>query len=218
MGGRKWVGAAGLGGLVAMLAAFAPGAASAEPDENRGAWFEHKKKHDKHEKHRERHEATGGSGEAGGGPKVGGHLALVVPLLNVTDEDTTVIFGDFIQAGIAPGVTLTFGKWCIDFEFIAFSKWRFSDDGTPASASTSLVVDPGIIYDLGAVSAGLRVAMAVGADQPFNFGLVPIVLKKFDLNDDLKWLVELDLPVFVTGRPGDGGFSFAPQVQVGIAF
>lgn len=221
-GGLSWRGTVGLGGLCAALAAFAPGSAKADVDEALALGHHHKDKQQKKEEERAKREAaaTGGSGAAAMmGPRVGGHVAAVIPFLSVTDEDTTVIFGDFFTVGLAPGITLHLNeRWALDFEFIAFSRWQFEDDGTPASVSTSFVLDPGVIYDFGAFKGGLRLAMQVGEGVPFNGGIVPIIIKGFPITEHLKWFVELDLPFFVTGAPGDAGISFSPQIQTGIAF
>ncbi|MBN8472375.1 hypothetical protein JYJ95_38220 [Corallococcus exiguus] len=192
MGCRKgWVGTVGLAGMAALLTGALPQLASAEE----------------------------GKGEAGSWPRVGGHWGVALPLVSFTDEGTTGIFADFLTVGIAPGVTVKLNeKWSIDFEFIAFSRWQFENDGTPARASTSIVVDPGVVYDFGPFSGGLRTAVQVGPGVPFNLGLVPIINKGFAIHDGLKWFVELDLPFFVTGVPGDGGVSFTPLIQTGVAF
>ncbi|RKG72196.1 hypothetical protein, partial [Corallococcus terminator] len=214
----------GLGGFVALLAAVAPQVAKADartdPEERPGVRLldsHHAKHHARH--HEKKEEGTGGSGDDTSWPKIGGHWGLAVPLVSFTDEDTTGIFADFIQVGIAPGITVKLNeKWAVDFEFIAFSRWQFSDNGTPARASTSIVVDPGVVYDFGSFSGGLRTAVQVGEGVPFNLGLVPIINKGFPITERLKWFVELDLPFFFTGTPGDGGVSFTPLVQTGIAF
>jgi hypothetical protein len=221
--GTDWRRKFGAGGMVALLAALAPQAAGAAEDAEDAA-----EKHPgvrlldsgHHGRHHGRHEAgTGGSGEESSWPRIGGHWGLALPLVSFTDEGTTAIFADFFQLGIAPGITVKLNeRWAIDFEFIAFSRWNFSDDGTPASVSTSVVVDPGVVYDFGPFAAGLRTAVQVGPGVPFNFGLVPIINKGFPINDRLKWFVELDLPVFVTGAPGDAGISVTPLVQTGMAF
>jgi hypothetical protein len=218
----------GVGGLVALLAAITPqvagAAADAEADTEKHPGVRLLDSSGHHGRHHGRHEAkheagTGGSGEDSSWPRIGGHWGLAVPLVSFSDEDTTAIFADFLQLGIAPGITVKLNeRWAIDFEFIAFSRWNFEDDGTPASVSTSVVVDPGVVYNFGPFAAGLRTAVQVGPGVPFNLGLVPIINKGFPINDRLKWFVELDLPVFVTGRPGDAGISVTPLVQTGMAF
>lgn len=220
-----WRERTGLGGLVALMAALCPPVANADedsrtdPEERPGVHLLDSSQGRHHGRHHAAEAGTGGSGEEEAWPKLGGHWGIVIPIVSFTDEDTTAIFADFIQVGIAPGVTVKLNKkWSIDFEFIGFTRWRFSDDGTPASASTSIVVDPGVVYDFGEFSGGLRTAVQVGSGVPFNLGLVPIINKGFPIHDGLKWFVELDLPFFITGRPGHGGVSFSPQVQTGIAF
>ncbi|WP_216618684.1 hypothetical protein, partial [Corallococcus carmarthensis] len=222
-------GKVGLGGMAALLVAVAPRGANADtgaetdPEEHPGVQLldsHHGRNHGHHHEAKSKAEAgTGGSGEAPSWPRVGGHWGLVVPLVSFTDEGTTGIFADFLNVGIAPGVTVKLNeKWSIDFEFIGFTRWTFENDGTPASASTSIVVDPGVVYDFGPFSGGLRTAVEVGSGIPFNLGLVPIINKGFPINEGLKWFVELDLPFFVTGVPGNGGFSLTPLIQTGVAF
>lgn len=98
----------------------------------------------------------------------------------------------------------------MDFEFIALNELK----NTPAA--TTYVIDPGVVYAAGPVSAGLRVATQVGA--PTNVGLVPILVVPFELNDTLTYFVEGDLPMFLR----DGGSEMKPSVgfqfQSGIAF
>lgn len=142
--------------------------------------------------------------------RVGGHLGFALPILTA-GSDTTVIGRDFVNVGITPGITVKLDDhWSIDFEFIAFNQWN---SGTQR---TTFVVDPGVVYAFSHLSAGLRVATEVGA--PRNIGLVPIVVKPFDLGNGLCWFLELDLPFFLR----DDGSAMKPSVTVlfqsGIGF
>src|SRR5689334_13399000 len=84
---------------------------------------------------------------------VGGHLGFALPILTIASSDTTVIGADFVNVGITPGITVHLDEhWSVDFEFIAFNKWK---SGT---STTTFVVDPGVVYSFGSLAAGLRVA------------------------------------------------------------
>ncbi|XXF78840.1 hypothetical protein P2318_03505 [Myxococcaceae bacterium GXIMD 01537] len=173
-----------------------------------------------HEEHGHHHgHGKGGPGKEEGWPRLGGHLALAIPIVDITDDGTTVIGGDFINVGLAPGIIVKLNeRWSIDFEFIAYSKWLFGEDGAPDRVTTTFLVDPGVVYNFGCFSAGVRAGVQVGEDVPFNFGLIPIINKGFSIGEGLKWFVELDLPFFVLGRPDDAGVSFTPQIQTGVSF
>lgn len=144
--------------------------------------------------------------------RVGGHLGFALPILTLSkDPDTTLIGRDFINVGVTPGITVHLSdRWSVDFEFIAFNSWN---SGTQKA---TFVVDPGVVYAFDHFSAGLRVATEIGAAR--NIGLVPIIVKGFDIGNGLSYFVELDLPVFMR----DNGASMRPSLTVlfqsGIAF
>lgn len=150
-------------------------------------------------------------------PRLGGHLGIAVPIFTMSDR-TTTIGKDFVTVGIAPGITARLSdKVAIDYEFVAYT--TVDRRGT----LTALVVDPGIVYDLGPVVVGLRTAIRV-TDRA-NFGLIPIINKGFKLGT-VAWFVELDLPVFFNERkpepPATGDAktytAFTAQLQTGIGF
>lgn len=143
-------------------------------------------------------------------PRIGGHVGFALPLLTIGKE-TTAIGGDFVTVGLTPGITVKLSeRWKVDFEFIAMNELK----RTPSA--TTFVVDPGVIYDAGPVSAGLRVATQVGA--PSNIGLVPIVVLPFKGDGPLTPYIEADVPLFLR----DDGTSMQPSVslqfQAGVAF
>lgn len=149
--------------------------------------------------------------EASTFPRVGGHLGFAVPIVTIADP-STVIGEDFVTVGLTPGITVKVAeKWSIDFEFIVLNELK----STPAA--TRYVVDPGVVYNAGPVSAGLRVASIVGA--PTNIGLVPIlVLPVVKVSDKLTYYIEGDVPMFLR----DAGSAMKPsigfQFQSGFAF
>lgn len=146
------------------------------------------------------------------GPRVGGHLGFALPLLTIADP-VQGIGADFVKIGITPGVTFKLDdKWSIDFEFIAFNDLK--DSGHV----TTWIVDPGVIYAAGPVSAGLRIATEVAART--NIGLVPIVvLPVVKIGDKFTYYVEGDLPMFLRDGAPDGlKPSIGLQLQSGIAF
>ncbi|WP_205633608.1 hypothetical protein [Labilithrix luteola] len=143
-------------------------------------------------------------------PQIGGHVGFALPLVTLA-KDTTVIGGDFVTVGLTPGITVKLSeRWKVDFEFIALNELK----RTPTA--TTFVVDPGVIYDAGPLSAGLRVATQVGA--PSNIGVVPIVVLPFKGDGPLTPYIEADVPLFLR----DNGTSMQPsaslQFQAGVAF
>jgi hypothetical protein len=152
-------------------------------------------------------------------PRLGGHVGLAIPVVKFETGGTTAIGADFIQLGLAPGITLKLDEhWAIDLESVAYTTWQFADGATPARASTSFVVDPGVIYNCGSVAGGLRVAVQVGEQIPFNAGLIPLVNVGLFPLGKLKGFIELDLPFFVLGQPGSTTVSFSPQIHTGVSF
>lgn len=142
--------------------------------------------------------------------KVGGHLGLALPLLTI-GSDLTVIGDDFVNVGVTPGITVKLNdRWAVDFEFIAFNAWK---GGTTAA---TFVVDPGVVYAFDSVVAGLRVATEIGAAR--NIGLVPIIVKPFEIREGLSYFLELDLPLFLRDDGEDMKPSLTVLLQSGFAF
>jgi hypothetical protein len=109
-------------------------------------------------------------------------------------------------------------KAAIDFETVV---------GDPISprGTTSLVVDPGIVYDVGAAMIGLRVAWKIQSDT--NFGLIPLIHKGIvDFGGGASWFVEAAFPMFVAAStdntqtpPADKAtFELNVVVHTGIGF
>ncbi len=144
-------------------------------------------------------------------PRIGGHLGFAVPIVSFSSP-TTVIGSDFVAIGLTPGITAKLSEhWSVDFEFIAVNEVK----NTPAAVTW--VVDPGVVYAAGAVSAGMRVATKVGASS--NIGLVPIlVLPVLKISETVGYYIEGDVPAFLY----DGGTkvkaSVGFQFQSGFSF
>ena len=140
--------------------------------------------------------------------RVGGHIGMAVQIVTFANQ-TDVIGSDMLNMGIAPGITVKLdSRWAVDFEFVAYSNFK-------NSSLTSIVIDPGVIYNFGPMAAGLRAAVHVGGGQTQNFGLIPIALKSFPLGDSkLAAFIELDLPIFFN----ENGAALTIQPQLGIAF
>src|SRR4051794_34005177 len=88
-------------------------------------------------------------------PKPGGHVGVAVPVV-IVGNDSQVIFSDFFDVGLVPGISVQLDEtWVVDFEFIVFDRLK-EKYGPP-----TMVVGPGVIAKLGALNAGLRLAMRV---------------------------------------------------------
>jgi len=123
-------------------------------------------------------------------PGVGGHVGIATTLVTFSSDDTTTISDQFTLA-YPIGIGFKLGeKAAVDFETVV---------GNPISpkGTTSLLVDPGIVYDLGAAVIGLRVAWKIQSNT--NFGLIPLIHKGIvDLGGGANWFVEAALPTFVS--------------------
>ena len=137
-------------------------------------------------------------------PTVGGHFNLAVPIVTY-GRTTKTIGSQYTKVGLAPGITYKLNdRWGFDFEFVAYNNFR--NDG-----ASSLVVDPGVIYNFGPVVGGLRAAVDVAGNR--NWGVIPIVVKTIPVGL-VSLLLELDVPVFVHPT----GTDLSIQPQIGVAF
>jgi hypothetical protein len=150
-------------------------------------------------------------------PRVGGHFGLALPIVAFDNDGTTAIGRDFVQVGVTPGITVKIAeRWAVDFEFIGFSRMDLNPPGTPNKSHTLLVVDPGVVYNFGPVSGGLRLAVQIGEGVPLNFGIVPIVVVPFKISHALSYFLELDLPVFVFGHAGIPATVTTPAIEARV--
>jgi len=151
----------------------------------------------------------------GAHPGIGGHVGIATPLVTVTSDDTTTIGDQFtLLHPIGIGFQLT-DKLAIDFETVL---------GNPIHprGTTNLVIDPGVVYNTGAVVLGLRVAWKESAAT--NFGLIPLIHKGiFDLGGGANWFIEAAFPSFINATSDGAGndkttFEFNVVVHTGIGF
>jgi len=143
--------------------------------------------------------------------KPGGHIGVAIPVA-VLGSDSQIIFGDFFDVGLAPGITVHLSdNWAADFEFVVTDRLK-SKYGPP-----NLVVDPGVIRKLGCMNLGLRVAMGVAGGQANNIGLIPLINIGFPWSDQVSWFFEVDLPVFFSDA-ATNKVTLTPQLQTGVGF
>ena len=137
--------------------------------------------------------------------KVGGHIGIATPLVSV-DKNKTTTPSDQFTLLVPIGIGFTLGKgWLFDFETVV---------ATPAhpKGTTGLVVDPGVVYDAGAVALGIRVAFQTNSNS--NFGLIPLIHKGVvDLGGGNAF-VEAAFPTFVN----DNGIAFNAVLHIGVGF
>jgi hypothetical protein len=135
----------------------------------------------------------------------GGHLGVAVPLVTVTDEETTTVSDQFTLAHpIGVGVKVS-RRLTVDFEVVV------SNPIDPVGP-TGLVIDPGVVYDLGPVALGLRAAFQIG--QTANIGAVPLVNKGLVDLGGATWFIEAAFPTFYS----DHDVAFNVVLHTGIGF
>lgn len=129
-------------------------------------------------------------------PGIGGHVGVALPLVTLSDETTTI--GDNFTLAFPIGIGFKLSeKVAIDFETVV-------NNPVSPRGTTSLVVDPGIVYDMGSFVIGLRLAWKVQADT--NFGVIPLIHKGIaNIGGGANWFVEAAFPTFVSvgADPGD---------------
>jgi len=135
----------------------------------------------------------------------GGHLGIAVPLVTVTDEETTTVSDQFTLAHpIGVGVKVS-RRLTVDFEVVV-------NNPIDPVGPTGLVVDPGVVYDLGPVALGLRAAFQIG--QTANIGAIPLVNKGLVDLGGATWFVEAAFPTFYS----DHELAFNVVLHTGIGF
>jgi len=118
---------------------------------------------------------------------IGGHIGVATPLVTISDTTTTI--GDNVTLVDPIGVTVKTGeRVAVDFEVVVSTPLR------PKGGTTALIVDPGVIFDLKVVAAGLRVAWQIG--DKANIGLIPLVNRGLVHMGSSTWFVEAAFPTF----------------------
>jgi hypothetical protein len=158
-------------------------------------------------------QAPSAPAETGGSRPIGAHVGVATPLVTVSKSTTTISDQFTVLNPIGLGFKLN-PQLAIDFEFVI---------GTPVhpmTGNTSIVVDPGLIYDWGPVATGLRVAWAV--EQNANIGLIPLVHLPIVKGDAATWFVEAAFPTFLrhvdAANTTDGKVQFNAVLHTGVGF
>ena len=136
---------------------------------------------------------------------VGGHVGIALPLVSVSSKTTTIADTVTILDPIGVSVKMS-PHLVIDFETVVATPLK------PSGGSTGLVVDPGVVYNWGAVATGLRAAWQIG--QPANFGLIPLVNKGLIDLGRATWFVEGAFPTFYSEHK----VAFNVVLHTGVGF
>lgn len=153
--------------------------------------------------------ATAPAGALAQGRTVGGHIGVATPLVTLTSDDNTDISDTFTL--VAPvGVTVKLSDaLAVDFETQVHTPLK------PEGGTSTLVVAPGVVYNLGPFAAGLRVASAIG--KPANVGLIPLINRGLFKVGEGTWFVEAAFPTFLHRDP-DPDVTFDVVIHTGIGF
>jgi hypothetical protein len=154
------------------------------------------------------------SAPAGHEPRqIGAHVGVATPFLTVSKSTTTIGDQFTVLNPIGLGFKLT-PELAVDFEFVIGTPVR------PISGTTSIVVDPGVIYNWGPVATGLRIAWAV--QQSANIGLIPLVNLPLVKGESATWFVEAAFPTFLrhvdAANTTDGKLAFNVVLHTGVGF
>jgi hypothetical protein len=118
---------------------------------------------------------------------IGGHIGVATPLVTISDSTTTI--GDNVTVVDPIGVTVKVAdRVAVDFEVVVATPLR------PKGGTTSLTIDPGVIFDLGVVATGMRVAWQI--NDKANIGLIPLVNRGLIHMGPSTWFVEAAFPTF----------------------
>jgi hypothetical protein len=136
---------------------------------------------------------------------IGGHIGVATPLVTVSSSTTTI--GDNVTIVDPIGVTVKISpRVAVDFEVVVSTPVR------PKGGTTALIIDPGVIFDLGVVAAGMRVAWQIG--EKGNIGLVPLVNRALVHMGPSTWFVEAAFPTFYM----DDKVAFNVLLHTGVGF
>lgn len=142
-----------------------------------------------------------------------GHVGIATPVITVTTGaggKTTTPGDQFtLLHPIGIGFKVT-EHMAVDFETV------FGDPIKPRGG-TSLLVDPGVVYDTGAVVLGIRLALPVSATT--SYGVIPLIHKGvFDIGGGANWFVELAFPTFLHFTPGTDTANGETQLEFNAVF
>jgi hypothetical protein len=139
--------------------------------------------------------------------EVGGHVGVAMPIVDVNHLEARVVGKGFLDVAAPIGVTVKLTDHvAFDFETIVVSHLR------PQTGTTGLVVDPGLVVDLGPFAVGGRVAFQIG--QSSNIGFIALVHKGFPIGGSAAVFLEAAFPTFVVGdKPSAGAV-----LHTGVSF
>jgi hypothetical protein len=136
---------------------------------------------------------------------IGGHIGVATPLVTISDSTTTI--GDNVTVVDPIGVTVKVSpRVAVDFEVVVSTPLR------PKGGTTALIVDPGVIFDLGVVATGLRIAWQIG--EKGNVGLIPLVNRGLVHMGPSTWFVEAAFPTFYM----ESKVAFNVVLHTGVGF
>jgi hypothetical protein len=139
--------------------------------------------------------------------RVGGHVGAATPLISVAKKTTNI--SDQFTLAHPIGVTVKLSDdVAMDFEVVMANPIH-------PTGSTSLTVDPGVVWAAGPVALGLRVAWEVNART--NVGLIPLINRGLMHFGSATWFVEAAFPTFYRDVAGDK-YVFNVVFHTGIGF
>ena len=146
---------------------------------------------------------------------IGGHIGVVIPLIQSTDGNVTSI-SDNLVGGFPMGVTVKIRhNVAFDFEVVPF---------LDENAVSNVLLHPGVLMGLtNNFTFGLRAAFETGG----SFGVTPLLNKSFPLPNDpnTAFFIEAVVPVRFyqeapeyRGAPVNVSKTLAAAVHIGVAF
>lgn len=146
---------------------------------------------------------------------IGGHIGVVVPLLQTTDGDVSTI-SDNLVGGFPMGITVKIRhNVAFDIEVVPF---------LDENAVSNVLFHPGVLMGLtNGFTFGVRAAFETGG----SFGVTPLLNKSFPFPNDpnTAFFVEAVVPVRFyqeapeySGAPVDISKTLALAFHVGVAF
>jgi hypothetical protein len=148
--------------------------------------------------------ATGAFAPRARAQSVGGHVGIAFPLATFSDNTTTIADSTVIAAPIGIGVGLT-EALKLDFETVVLTQVR-------PGGTTTMLVDPGLVYNWGPVATGLRIAFQIGAKA--NIGCIPLVNVPLVKVGKATWFAEAAFPIFYRDHKG----SLTTVLHTGFGF